>query len=642
MPIITPEPSAPPGETKSVIDMSKMNAGQRAALQVTEAARESPDDLSFVAHLFMGRWKPEKIHPVTEVDAEEKARADRFLAELAAFLRAQVDADRIDRTGEIPDEVLAGLAKLGAYGIKVPRTYGGLGFSQTTYGRVCQLIASHCTNTFAHLSIHQSVGVPQPLILFGTEEQKREFLPRVAGGEISAFALTEAGVGSDPARMTTRAVPTEDGAAFLLTGEKLWCSNGTRAGLLIVAAQTPPKTVDGQPRPQITTFIVEARSPGVEIVHRCQFMGHRAIYNGVLRFTNVRVPRANIVGGEGRGLKVALTTLNAGRLSIPAASLGVAKRALQIAREWGQERIQWGVPIGRHAAVAEKIRRIAAHAFALEAMLSTTSRLVDRDKKADIRLEAAMCKLWGTEKAWMCLDDLMQIRGGRGYETEQSLLARGEKPYPVERLMRDNRVTTIFEGSSEILRLFIMREALDPHLKVAGIALNSERPWRERLRSAVRAAGFYLWWYPQQWWPLGAGAPADMHPRLAGHLAEVAGLSRRMARTLFHQMVIHGVKLEKRQVQLGRVADIGADLFALAATCVHAQKLLGDGEPAEKILLLVDDFRAQALVRLEQNFRGIRHNSDQHGYDLAQQVLAGEHEWVERGILPAAAPGREN
>jgi alkylation response protein AidB-like acyl-CoA dehydrogenase len=629
----TPPPQKPAEDGNSVIDMSKMNEGQRAALQITEAARVSHDDPSFVAHLFMGRWKPEKIHPRIEVPAEEMARADKFLADLAAFLREKVDADRIDRTGEIPDEVLAGLAKLGAYGIKVPRQYGGLGFSQTTYGRVCQLIASHCTNTFAHLSIHQSVGVPQPLMLFGTEEQKRKFLPRVAGGEISAFALTEAGVGSDPARMTTRAVPTEDGEAFLLTGEKLWCSNGTRAGLLIVAAQTPPKLVDGKPRTQITTFVVEAKSPGIEIVHRSQFMGHRAIYNGVLRFTNVRVPRANIVGGEGRGLKVALTTLNAGRLSIPAASLGVAKRALQIAREWGQVRIQWGVPIGQHAAVAEKIRRIAAHAFAMEAMLTTTSQLVDRDKKADIRLEAAMCKLWGTEKAWMCLDDLMQIRGGRGYETEQSLLARGEKPYPVERLMRDNRVTMIFEGSSEILRLFIMREALDPHLKVAGIALNSERPWGERLRSACRAAGFYCWWYPRQWWPLGGGAPADMQPQLAGHLEEVAVLSRRLARTLFHQMVIHGVKLEKRQVQLGRFADIGADLFALAATCVHAQKLLLDGEPAEKILLLVDDFRAQALLRVEQNFRGIRHNTDQHGYALAQQVLAGEHLWVERGIL---------
>jgi alkylation response protein AidB-like acyl-CoA dehydrogenase len=627
------EPPPKSDESRSVIDMSKMNEGQRAALQVTEAARESHDDLSFVAHLFMGRWRPAKIGPLTDIETEEKVRADRFLAELADFLRAHVDPDAIDRTGEIPDEVRAGLARLGAYGIKVPQKYGGLGFSQTTYGRACQLIASHCTNTFAHLSIHQSVGVPQPLMLFGTEEQKQQFLPRVAGGEISAFALTEAGVGSDPARMKTTATPTPDGAAFLLNGEKLWCSNGTRAGLLIVAAQTPPKLVDGKPRTQITTFVVEANSPGLEVVHRSQFMGHRAIYNGVLRFKDVRVPRANIVGGEGRGLKVALTTLNAGRLSIPAASLGTAKRALQIAREWSGARIQWGVPIGRHAAVAEKIRRIAAQAFALEAMLSTTSRIVDRDKKADIRLEAAMCKLWGTEKAWACVDDLMQVRGGRGYETVESLRARGETPYPVERMMRDVRVTTIFEGSSEILRLFIMREALDPHLKIAGVALNSERPWGERLASAAKAAGFYAWWYPRQWLPIGGGAPADMHPRLAAHFSAVAGESRRLARTLFHQMVKFGPQLEKRQVLLGRLADIGADLFAISATCVYAQKLLADGEPEAKVLALADDFVAQARLRIAQNFAGVSRNADESGYALAQQVVAGDHTWVERGIL---------
>lgn len=624
-----PEPESP----RSVIDMSKMNEGQRAALQVTEAARESHDDLSFVAHLFMGRWVPEKLHPVTEVDPAEKARADKFLTELAAFLKAHVDPDAIDRTGEIPEAVMAGLAQLGAYGIKVPPAYGGLGFSQTTYCRACQLIASHCTNTFAHLSIHQSVGVPQPLMLFGTEEQKKKFLPRVARGEISAFALTEAGVGSDPARMKTTATPTDDGDAFLLNGEKLWCSNGTRAGLLIVAAQTPPKIVDGKPRTQITTFVVEAKSAGVEIVHRSQFMGHRAIYNGVLRFTNVRVPRAHIVGGEGRGLKVALTTLNAGRLSIPAASIGTAKRCLQIAREWGKTRIQWGVPIGQHAAVAEKIRRIAAHAFAMEAMLVATSRIVDRDKKADIRLEAAMCKMWGTEKAWQCVDDLMQVRGGRGYETVESLKARGETPWPVERMMRDVRVTTIFEGSSEILRLFIMREALDPHLKIAGVALNSERPWGERLASAAKAAGFYAWWYPKQWLPFGGGAPAGMHPRLAAQFAGVAPQARRMARGLFHQMVKFGPKLEKRQVLLARFADIGADLFAISAACAYAQKLIDEGESEGRVGPLVDDFVAQARLRIRHNFDGITRNADQSGYDLTQQVLAGEHVWAERGIL---------
>ena len=611
--------------------MSKMNEGQRAALQVTEAARESHDDLSFVAHLFMGRFRPAKLYPVTEIDAAEKARADQFLAELGIFLRDRVDPDLIDRTGEIPADVMAGLAKLGAYGIKVPREYGGLGFSQTTYCRACQLMASHCMNIFSHISVHQSVGVSQPLMLFGTPEQKQKFLPRVAGGELSAFALTERGVGSDPARLVAEA--KSDGDDYLITGEKLWCSNGTRAGLYIVIARTPPKVVDGKPRTQLTAFVVEANAPGVEVVHRCQFMGLHALYNGVIRFTNVRVPKTSIVGGEGRGLKVALSTLNAGRLSIPASSIGVAKRSLAIAREWGAERIQWGVPIGQHAAVAEKIRRIAAHAFAMEAMLIVTSRIVDRDKKADIRLEASMCKLWGTEKAWMCLDEIMQVRGGRGYENVESLKARGEKPFPVERLMRDSRVTTIFEGSSEIMRLFIMREALDPHLKIAGVALNSERPWGERLKSAGAAARFYAFWYPAQWLPFNGRAPADMHPHLAGHFNDVSALSRKLARTLFHQMVKFGVKLEKRQVLLGRLADIGSDLFALAACCVFAQKLLQDGEPEAKVFTLVDDFAAQAHQRIRQNFAGVGQNADQHGYDLAQQIIKGEHTWLERGIL---------
>ncbi|MBK8858389.1 MAG: acyl-CoA dehydrogenase family protein [Opitutaceae bacterium] len=626
-----PKSTSKSDDGRSVIDMSKMSEGQRAALQVTEAARESHDDPSFVAHLFMGRWRPDKLHPFTDVAPEEKGRADQFLAELGAFLKANVDADEIDRTGEIPPAVRQELARMGAYGIKVPREYGGLGLSQTTYCRACMLIASHCMNVFSHLSVHQSVGVAQPILLFGTEAQKRQFLPRVAGGELSGFALTENTVGSDPARLRTEAVP--EGDDYLITGEKLWCSNGTEAGLLIVAAKTPPKLVDGKPRTQITTFVVEAKAPGIEVVHRCQFMGLHALYNGVIRFTNVRVPRANIVGGEGRGLKVALSTLNAGRLSIPASSLGMAKKSLQIARTWSGERIQWGVPLGQHAAIAEKIRRIAAHAFAMEAMLLVTSRVVDRDKKADIRLEAAMCKLWGTEKAWMCLDDVMQIRGGRGYETVQSLLARGEKPHPVERFMRDNRVTTIFEGSSEIMRLFIMREALDPHLKVAGIALNTERPWGERVRSAFRSAGFYAAWYPRQWLPLPAALPADLHPRLAGHLRTVARLARRMARTLFHQMVKFGPQLEKRQVLLGRIADIGSDLFALSATCVYAQWRLREGEVEAKVLALVDDFALQARARIEANFRGVHDNSDQSGYVLAQQIVAGEHEWLEQGII---------
>src|SRR5439155_9186060 len=346
--------------------------------------------------------------------------------------REHVDPDEIDRTGEIPQEVIDGLAQMGAFGIKVSPSYGGLGLSQTNYCRAAMMLASYDGNVTALLSAHQSIGVPQPLILFGTEEQKRKYLPRVAKGEIAAFALTETGVGSDPATMTTHAEPTEDGKCFILNGEKLWCTNLIKAGLLVVMAKTPPKMVNGKPRNQITAFIVEVDSPGLEITHRCHFMGLRALYNAVVKFTNVRVPRENMISGEGKGLKVALTTLNTGRLTIPAACVGLSKRLLEICRKWSAERIQWGAPIGQHSAIAGKIAAMAGNTFAMEAMTFLTSALVDR-KESDLRVETAMCKVWSTETTWRSADDAMQVRGGRGYETAQSLAARGEQPIPGER-----------------------------------------------------------------------------------------------------------------------------------------------------------------------------------------------------------------
>jgi alkylation response protein AidB-like acyl-CoA dehydrogenase len=611
-----------PTETPaSVIDTSKMSPEQRAALELTEAARETTRK-TFAGDLFLGRLNPGPLHPFPQQSHEDRDQGDAFLGRLESFLRDEVDPDEIDATGEIPQRVIDGLARLGAFGIKVPAKYGGLGLSQTNYCRAAMLLGSYCGNLTALLSAHQSIGVPQPLILFGTDAQKERFLPRVAGGEISAFALTEPKVGSDPAKMETHAEPTADGRHFILNGEKLWCTNGTRAGVIVVMAKTPPKNG----KSQVTAFIVDVATPGVEVVRRCHFMGLRALYNGVMRFHDVLVPRENILLAEGKGLRVALTTLNTGRLTLPAACTGLAKRCLEISREWAAERVQWGAPVGKHAAIADKLARMAAEVFAMEAMTLYTASLADRDKHADVRLEAAMCKLWASERTWEIVNETMQIRGGRGYETAGSLAARGEPAIAVERFLRDARINTIFEGSSEIMRLFIAREALDPHLRVGAPVLNTQLPMKQRVGAAMKAAAFYSRWYPMMWLPRIHRVP--LHPVLARHVRWAERTSRRLARRLFHAMIRFGPKLEREQVLLGRFVDIATELFAVTATCARAESL-GNHDACA----VADYFCGLSRSRVAQLFASVSSNSDHAGYKLAQRLLSGEEAWIEDGIL---------
>jgi len=620
----------PTVEPETVIDTSKMSAGQRDALELSEAARETAQaERGFVGGLFMGRCQLDQMRPFPMQPGEDRDQGDGFLERLRNFLAEHVDPDEIDRTGEVPDEVIEGLAKLGAFGIKIVPEYGGLGLSQTNYCRAGMLLGSYCGNLTALLSAHQSIGVPQPLILFGTEDQKQRFLPRVAGGEISAFALTEPGVGSDPAKMETHAEPSADGTHYILNGEKLWCTNGVKAGVIVVMAKTPAPA--GKKRGGITAFIVDMDTPGIEVTHRCRFMGLRALYNAVIRFSDVRIPRENILLAEGKGLRVALTTLNTGRLTLPAACTGLAKRCLRVSREWARDRVQWGAPIGKHAAIADKLARMAAQVFAMESMVLYASSLVDRDKHADVRLEAALCKLWATERTWEIVNETMQIRGGRGYETADSLAARGEPPVAVERFLRDCRINTIFEGSSEIMRLFIAREALDPHLKVGAPMLNSQLPMKTRALSAAHAALFYARWYPLQWLP--AAHAAGFHPVLARHVRNAEAASRRLARQLFHAMAKHGPKLEREQVLLGRFVDIGTELFAMLASCCRAQRMIEQEGGAAHVLALVDYFCLTSRSRVEELFRALGRNADRKGYRLAQQVLDGGMDWLESGIV---------
>lgn len=621
-----------------VIDTSKMTPGQRAALELTEAARDADTEAgSYGQSLFMGRCEVNRMIPFPQQSYEDMDQGDAFLHRLEKFLRDNVDPDEIDRSGEVPEEVLRGLADMGAFAMKISPQYGGLGMSQTNYCRVAMMLGSYCANLTALISAHQSIGVPQPLILFGTEEQKQRFLPRFRKGDISAFALTEAGVGSDPAGMATKAEPTEGGKHFIINGEKLWCTNGTKASVIVVMARTPDKEVRGRIRKQITAFIVNMDTPGVEVVCRCRFMGLKALYNGVVRFTDVKVPAENIIAGEGRGLKVALSTLNTGRLTLPAACVGMAKKCLQVVRQWSSERVQWGAPIGKHAAIADKLARIAANVFAIESMTLYTASLVDRDKHVDIRIEAAMCKMWGSEKAWEIVDETMQIRGGRGYETAQSLKARGEDPIAVERWMRDCRINTIFEGSSEIMRLFIAREALQSHLKVAAVALNTQLPITRRAMAAWKAGLFYAGWYPRQWLAfLDEGLPqveGGIDPKLAKHLRYAKKITRKLSRSLFHAMALYGPKLEREQILLGRFVDIGAEIFAITATCARAQSMLGRANRDQHVIELADCFSRQARLKIRELFRSLWSNNDKSNYRVAQEILAGNNQWLEKGII---------
>ena len=471
------------------------DSGYKEARAISEAAREKEWKLpSFGKALYLGDFQPELISPQPELPAEAIEKGERFLAALGAFLRDEVDPQAIERDGRISDEVVAGFKEIGALGMKVPEQYGGLGLSQVYYNRALMLAGTWHSSVSTLLSAHQSIGLAQPLLLFGSEEQKREWLPKVCTTHVSAFALTEPGVGSDPARVSTTATPTEDGAGYLINGRKLWTTNGTVADVLVVLAKVPRS--EGR-RGGITAFIVPSSTDGMVVEHRIEFMGLRGIENSQTRYTDVYVPKENVIGREGQGLKIALATLNTGRLALPAVCAGISASGRRRSPASSPASASSGAsPIGEHDEVAQRIAFIAATAFGLEAMLDVASRLAD-EKRNDVRIEAALAKLYGSEMGWRVVDQLIQVCGGRGYETARSLQARGLRGVPVEQSLRDMRVNRIFEGSTEIMHLLIAREAMDQHLQVAGDLMEPDLPMERKAKALGRAGAFYANWYPR-------------------------------------------------------------------------------------------------------------------------------------------------
>lgn len=613
-------------EEELIVDKA-MSQEQREVLEVAEAAREKEySKPSFGRKLFLGTFDPSLLDPFPVQSSQDKKIGDEMVAKTIAFLQENLDPSEVDRTRTIPDTVIEGLKSLGVFTMKVPKEYGGLGLSQVNYNRVMMAISSYCGSTSVVVSAHQSIGVPQPLKMFGTPEQKKKFFTHLSTGAISAFALTEPGVGSDPAQMTTTADLTEDGKHYIINGQKLWCTNGPIAELLVVMARTKPKIVRGKEKQQISAFIVDTRSEGIETVHRCDFMGIRGINNGLLNFTNVKIPAENLLWGEGRGLALALRTLNTGRLTLPAGHAGIGKQCLNICRQWGNERVQWGKPIGKHECGADKISFVAATTLATEAIAWLTSHWADQGE-CDIRIEAAIAKLWTSESGWEMVDKTLQFRGGRGFETAESLQTRGEKPFAVERMMRDCRINQIIEGTSDVMRLFLSREALDKHLGFLQKVMGRSTPTWKKPWEAAKMIGFYLTWYPARWIK---ALFVDRHQEmgvLAPHFRFIERTAHKMARTMFHKMILWGPKLEARQMILGHIVDIGCELFAMAATCSYAKKLGGDAVP------VANHFCNLARDRIEHSFLALSNGHEKGANAIADSVLSDEMLWLEEGII---------
>lgn len=604
------------------IENKNRNAEEDASINVAEESRETEwKSKSYMASIFLGDFDtsiPDRNGKgFPEQDKTDKAIGDEVLRKISAWADQNLDGDEIDRTESIPGNVWSGLKDLNLFAIKIPKEYGGLGLSQTNYMRILSLVSRYCGSVAATLSAHQSIGVPQPIKLAGTPAQKKKWLPKFAEGWISAFALTEPNVGSDPANMAT--VANLDGDEWVINGEKLWCTNGVVADVIVVMAKTGTRTTkSGKAINEISAFIVETDTPGVDVIHRCKFMGIRAVENGLIRFTDCRIPAENLIGGQGNGLKLALSTLNDGRLSIPAIAADNIQYVSEFCSRWGKTREQWGRNIGAHEPGSEKISEIHSAGYAMAAFSDYCAYLSDEGKQ-DMRMEAAAAKMFNTELLWETMDTALQLRGGRGYETSPSLRARGEFDIPIERMLRDSRINRIVEGTTDIMHLFLAREALDWHLSNAG-ALFGRASIFTKLKTVAKCALIYSRWLPKLFVPSSLRDFSSFDRGLQPFLRKIDSRSKRLARTLFGQMVLQGPKLEMKQLTLARLVDVGTELSVCGLVACRVQNELRKGNSDN--LLTAKYWLSTRLKHIDSLFSDVWKNDDAAAVQLAKEQMS--------------------
>ncbi len=525
------------------------------------------DGPSFGRELFLGRLRLDLVDPLpgTGLTDEEVA----FLARLRTFCEEKVDPRLIERENRIPDEVVNGLKDIGALAITLPAAYGGLGLSGVCYHRALMLVGSTHAAVGELLAGHQSAGLAHPVLRYGTDEQRRGFLPRCVR-EVSAFLAAEPD--DDPSQLPVVAV--RDGESYVLNGVKSWNANGVVADLLVVVAPAPGG---------LSAFVVPGDTQGLTVEHRNAFLGLRGTENGVIRLHDVAVPAWHRIGAEGDGTAIALAAHDAGRLAVPASCAANAKWSLKIAREWSRVRVRWGRPIGEHETVAGRIAFIAATAFALDALVEVTARHVGAG--ADTSVEAELARVFAARKGWQIADDLVQIRGLRGYETAESAAARGERGVPAEQHLRDVRFAGVFDGASTAMRDFTAAVLSDA-------SLSGRAP---RASELAKAYG-----------PLGQ------------HVRFIDRTTRKLARHIDCGKARWGADLGDRHLFLTRIVDLAAELYAMTASCVHAKEL---GRFA-----LADAFCRQSRRRIAELTDQLWVNTD-------------DHVWLEDGVLDPSIEG---
>ena len=613
-------------------------------LERIEEARERLTGQSFMAGLFAG--EPDfSLLVMPDESAEQHAAWEDFRPRLERFLIDHVDPDEIERTARIPETVIRGLFSIGAFAMKIPKEYGGLGFSYENYGRALVLIAGWSNILALTVAVPQSIGIAMPILLFGNPEQKRRYLPIVAREAVSAFALTEPLTGSDAANVGTEAVMDASGR-YVVNGEKLWCTNGPIARFATLIARVPARRVEqdgrslwmpvprgaGAERSVHTAFVLDMKTPGVSIRQRCQFEGCRGIENAHITLTDVHIPAAEVIGEVGRGLKYALTILNVGRaVSIPAICLGMAKQAWQPTLDRANGRVTFQKPLSERQTQRMRIGRMAARLFAMEALASAVWRMADQHRY-DVRIEAAIAKIFCSETTIQFLKDAQTIFGGAGYESAESKRVRGEPAFGIEQLVRDVEMYRIGEGATDILRPFVAREALNMHVERALKLFDGKMSLARRLLELVHLAAFYLPWHLRQWRPRRLPAQAVFrHPKVASHLRFVERASRRLARAVFYALLWQRQAFQDDQGRQNRIEAVGEDLLAITVTSLHAE--LRQRTSGQAVWDLANEVFSEAGSRVRRHIRELLFNDDQRVAAVGKHSLAGLYGWLSAGVI---------